>query len=147
MQNLYVFWTFLPLLKKSARDKDAILPDTLATLCTANQWRWCLWQAQLGIDYAWFMRFLFFCSKIIWYCWDKFDYPGSIVYLFCLDYTQLVALIISLNADLGRWDNQEYSVGVTCFLPYDLNCILPLDQCLKRNIWDTKISLLACWCL
>ena len=33
---------------------------------------------------------LFFCSKIIFdqklfsYCWDKFDYPGSIVYLSCL---------------------------------------------------------------
>ena len=33
--------------------------------------------------------FLFFCSKIIFdqklfsYCWDKFDYPGFIVYLSC----------------------------------------------------------------
>ena len=32
--------------------------------------------------------FDFFCSKIVFdqkvsYCWDKFDYPGSIVYLSC----------------------------------------------------------------
>ena len=35
--------------------------------------------------------FWFFCSKIIFdqklfsYCWDKVDYPGSIVYLSCFD--------------------------------------------------------------
>ena len=39
---------------------------------------------------------IFFCSKIIFeqklfsYCWGKFDFPGSIVYLFCCSFRRKI---------------------------------------------------------
>ena len=56
---------------------------------------WCLWQAWLGINYAWFMCIWFFCSKISFdqklfpKCCNKFDYPWSIVYLSCLGWKHI----------------------------------------------------------
>ena len=55
------FAPFLPLLKKFLiRDEAAISHEALVRWCRENQWRWCLWQEWLGIEYVWFMHFLIF---------------------------------------------------------------------------------------
>ena len=87
MRNLCIFALFLPMLKnikgwnftwtfgKVMRSKSMKMVFVIRII-----------RHKLCMIYAFF---LFFCSKIIFdqklfsYCWDEFNYPGSIVFLSC----------------------------------------------------------------
>ena len=83
-----LFALFLPLLNKSLRGEAAISLEALVKVMCSKSVKMVFVVRIIRHRLCMIYVFLdFFCSKIIFdqnlfsYCWDKFDYPGSIVYL------------------------------------------------------------------
>ena len=105
-----------------------------------------------------------FCSKIIFdqrnfsFCWDKLDYPGSIVYLFCFTreiykyYTVFVCSFIMSIPSMHRADlalkSPNTSRGLCCWvwLMASLSCCFFFFLAIGSSIhWKCEL-LIACRC-
>ena len=111
MHNVCAFYTFSTFAQKIFRERDCSFTWSFGkVMCSKSTKMVCvisIIRHRLWIIYEFFD---FFCSNIIFdqklssCCWDKFDYPGSIVYLSCSNFcTRWVPNIIR------NWTHCTYS--------------------------------------
>ena len=108
MHNLCVFCTFSTFVQKIFKGWGCNFTWSFCKVMR-SKWTEMVFVARI-IRHKICMIYAFFCSKIVFdqklfsYCWDEFDYPGSIVYLSCLT-KNLWFLNFSLAALEGKSDD------------------------------------------
>ena len=90
----------------------------------------------------------FFCSKIIFdqkpfsYCWDEFDYPGSIVYLSCWAWNWNTARIPTIRDQNKVTNITEKKISKTLLKFQDIccSCVFCVHM-FQKSLSPKKLSL------